>query len=36
MAESHPIIRYFDKEAPYPGRTLTEDTCCFDLSGVTG
>jgi hypothetical protein len=23
-------------ETPCPGRNLPEDTCCFDLSGVTG
>jgi hypothetical protein len=23
-------------QTPCPGRNLPEDTCCFDLSGVTG
>ena len=35
LAASHLIRRYF-QETPCPGRNLPEDTCCFDLSGVTG
>lgn len=35
MAAWHLIGRYF-LPTPCPGRNLPEDTCCFDLSGVTG